>query len=874
MSLKSKATVAVLILICTIGTRGLHANTEPSPTTLRITKAPPETISAIRGDVLQLNVEFQGDPTLYQKVKWTVKSVSMVCREKNCKFKTSSLKPGKYAVYIVVFDKNSSDSMRFDLRVREPNRGEKPAIKTIKAEPVDPARSDVNFSESKKRIFSGYYATTVAGKTFANSNRRIDVIGTQRRQINQFSTLRTASDGLMRIYRTGENETWLSNRTFVNLDVTKSGRGLIRLVRGAVRSRSLGNLSRSAQWDVAAGGYMFKGDQNQDFIVKTIPGDELLVASLRSSLNIHAFDRKSGNADKESFFRLPAGSIIRLKTIFGDTNGSMGKSEPGDSLPERTAIASILRETSPQYLDKRTATDTRVFLNPLPPVNFKSALRKATDAINRNDALLAAEQLLFDLDTAGKSPEAAYVLGRAYLFLHLDDEGENWMKKGIEIMRAKKSSKLDSNLLDDLHGALGRLYFRNKMWPEAAVQFTEINLTSWLERNKLNANLAFEVGKSFALGGMAHEAKHLLIWSTEHSPVKESREESRILLKDLEIYPGSTARISAGIIYNSNVLGLQKPGDQKSLPEGIDKNQTGMWVADLSWKVRSSAADDHQTDSQTRYGLSASVNLLRESFFEKSLLPYTFSKYSGKFGFFFTPAAENSRHAESTQLFSRPALFDLDVHSYFEVGGIGDQRVHDEAGAGTALTIPRLLDASVSIRYGRVIDPQKDLQHAIDYLSREPALGTDDSGTITGIGLKLVPIGPNNLDGEPPGTTRLQMQTDFLRANHQSYPNGSGQRQQTNVKIEYTKKFLMSTCISIHAGATLEKHDLTAEQSSYMAAPSIRQRINFGLQYAQDINEYLSLGISTSQFMVTQTPSESFTKFNRSVTGLFVSWNI
>lgn len=825
-----------------------------------ITAGPPELVSAMRGDIIKLKIEFKSNKSLVPQIKWVIRSQSLVCRDATCTLKTSGIAPGNHAVYIVVFDDAGSDSTKFNLRVDDPVRGKNPKEIDVPAGQLTEGQKETPEDRTKNPggFLSRHSISAITGRAYSHNRSVIHVIGRETETIAAADSLRTSNPGLLTLKLTGSDETWLLEGSMARLAGTNKGRGLLRLERGIVRSRTLSN--RDPGWDISSGGFVFRGDGKQDIVVQRLPGDEILVTALRGPVRIHKEATYKGNADENIFFKITQGSIIRLKVTKNTAEQDPTRPQIAGSPAERDAVAAIIRTTTPQYLTKRDVTDQEKFpfIRNRSPGALNDAVKSARIALNQSDPWLAIEPLLYRLDEATKDQDACYLIGRSYVEMLLLPEGEEWLQKAIA-GPTPGNVQTPSAASDNAQIMLGILNYKKKSWSAAAAYFTSANLDAWLKEPDLSGERAYMVGKSCALGEYRHCAKVYLSRAANDRMTVEGRNEARILLKKIDVLPGSTWSSSMHFGYNSNIFGLKSPSNKVALPAGVTHNQTGFAVGSLGLASRGSASDELPQDDQDRGGIEFKLNLQKSMYVNSDLSNYGVSTYAGQLGIFYTRA---SRKADSEDASGSVPFMDLGLNAYMIMGGIGSQRVHDEAGAGMRLSLPWLLGTELAYQNGRAVDPQPSLEHEIDYLTGERSGTADDTANISRFILSFVPFGPTSLTGEAKGSTNVALEGESITASRSAPLDGTGAIHMLNVKMTMARKVLDRATLRVLAGADTLTRNINSEDSEALGSPAKQTKITLGLNYEHALTPFLIIDLATNQGITTTSPStiDSFSR--------------
>ena len=825
-----------------------------------ITAGPPELVNAMRGDVIKLKIEFNSNKSLIPQIKWVIRSQSLVCRDDTCTLKTSAIAPGNHAVYIVVFDDSGSDSMKFNLRVGDPVRGKNPREIVIPPGPLTGEQQETADDQTKNTgsFLSRHSVSAINGRAYSHNRAVIHIVGHESKPLGEADTLRTSDPGLLAVKLTGSDETWLLEGSVGKLTGKSSGRGLLRLERGIVRSRALTN--RDPGWDIASGGYVFRGDGKQDIIVQRLPGDEVLVTALRGPIRIHTEATYKGHADENVFFKITQGSMIRLKVTTSATGQDPARPQTAGSPAEQEVVATVIRTTTPQYLTRRDATDPEKFpfIRNRFPGALSDAVKAARSALNQSDPWLAIEPLLYRQEEAIKDQDACYLIGQSYVEMLLFPEGEEWLQKSIAAPLGTKAQNT-SAASDKAQIMLGILNYKKKSWASAAAHFTTANLETWLKEPDLAGERAYMVGKSCALGEYRHCAKIYLSRAANNRLTPEGRSEARLLLKKIDLLPGSTWSSTLHVGYNSNIFGLKKASNKAALPDGVTHNQTGFAFGSLALASRGSASDELPQDDQDRGGIEFKLNLEKSLYVNQDLANYGVSTYAGQLGIFYTRA---SRKATSEDSSGNAPSIDLGLHAYMIMGGIGSQRIHDEGGAGMSISLPWLMGTEFNYQNGRTVDPQPSLEHEIDYLTRERTGAADDTATVSRIGLKIVPFGPTSLTGEPKGSTHVALEGESLSATRSGPLDGTGPLRMINTKLIMARKVLVGATLRILVGADTMTRSISSEDSEALVSPTKQTKFTIGLNYEHALTPFIMIDFAANQGIATSTPStiDSFSR--------------
>lgn len=821
-----------------------------------LTMGPPADVSAVQGDIVKMQVQYTADSGRVQQVRWAMKSGnsrSISCKEAKCTLRTSSLKPGDYAVYVVVFDEAGSDSMKFDFRLSEaPPKYEPKQIEV----PLVKANDDSREKKTAILPVTGQFLRTIEGRAFAHNRLQVRVIGNTPEPLGKLDSIRTANPGVLNFSITPQDEAWILDSSLARIVRNSQQRTFVKLERGTIRVRTLRNIDKD--WNLAAGGYVFAGGDRQDTVVIKLPGDELLVASLRGITKVHRESTVKGEPDKDQSFSLNPGSVIRLKVIAGAESADPGRPEPAETTAEIDAIAAVIRKTTPQYLKSRSevAAGNGTFILNRKPESLQAAKTAARKYADEKDAWLALESLLFRYDEATQDTGASYLVGRSYLDMLLYPEAEEWLRRAIDPARPGK----DIAMANEAKLVLGHLAFKRKDWDTASRHFESADrsaVENWTRDKGRGAERKFMIGKSCALSERRRCARGYLPQVAVSDLPAETREEARNLLKKIPVLPGYTLRLSGGLGYNSNIFALKEAGSNE-LPGTATKNQDGTFKGAFHFDLRGGAHDQLAQDEQRRFGIAFGLDLEKSGFNTTKMASYGRSDYDGRFGIFFTAPSSPGKPTHA---------FDGTAYVYMSTTGIGSQRVHDEAGGGLQISVPALLGMEFDARFGRAIDPQPPLDQILDPLTGEYIAASDDSGSIMRIKLHLVPFGPDSLTGEFRGRRQLSIDSSLISATRSDLPGNSGDLQITNAQIKLAQKAVDNGILSILAGSEQVKRDLTEEESSELGVPLQRSRIKAGLNYYHEVNQAVHIEASTDYTIGTAQPA-SFDGFNRSTASL------
>jgi hypothetical protein len=842
--------------VCFIATALLTPLSAPGAVTQRpsISMGPPPEVFAVQGDIVKMQIQYSAEAGRPQEIRWAMKSGTsrtISCKEAKCTLRTSGLKPGDYAIYIIVFDDTGSDSMKFDFRVApapqkyQPKQIEVPLVK-ITAES----------KESKTAVLpvTGQFLRTIEGRAFAHNRQQVRVIGSNRESLGKLDSIRTGNPGVLHFSITTQDEAWLMESGLARIVKNSRKKTFVKLERGAMRIRTLRNIDKD--WNLASGGYVFTGTEKQDTIVIRLPGDEILVASLRGVTKVHRESTVKGDPDPDQFFTLSPGSIVRLKSIAGTETKDPGRPSTAGNPAEVDAIAAIIRKTTPQYLKARSdfpTNDESFIINRKPP-SLQSATAAAKKYVEEKDPWLALEHILYRHEEAARDADASYLTGRSYLDAHLYPEAEEWLKRAIDPTRPLK----DSTMVNEAKLLLGELSFRRKDWDSAGMYFSAVErgaIDIWIRDNGRGMERKFIIGKSCAFSERRKCAREFLPQVAISDLPADIRDESRYLLKKIPTLPGHTLRLTGSIGYNSNVFSL-KDASSKNLPGNAPKNQDGTYKGSIHFDLRGGAHDQLAQDDQIRFGIAAQLDLEKSSFTTGKLASYALSHYDGLIGLFLTAPAGRGKPTNA---------FDGTTYVYMSTAGIGSQRVLDEAGGGLRIAVPVILGLDLDVRYGRAIDPQPSLDQILDPLTGEYTGASDDSGSNIRLKLGLVPFGPSSLTGEVRGRMQMSIKSSLMFAQRATAPGTSGDLKIIAAEARLAQKAVSNGVLSLLFGSEKLQRDITEERSSELGVPQQRTRNRAGLNYLHEVNQSMQFEVSTEITRGTAQP-ESFDSFTRSVT--------
>ncbi|MEY4630243.1 MAG: hypothetical protein RIQ81_363 [Pseudomonadota bacterium] len=817
-----------------------------------IEQGPPKVVDAVQGDVVRMKIQYTADSGRVQQVKWALrseKSKSMICREGTCTLKTSAIKPGSYAIYVVVFDETGSDSIKFDFRLAAapakytPKQVEVPLIK---------AGEDVKSAQTAGLPVTGQFVRSIEGRTYAHNRSQVRVVGTSREPLEKLDSIRTGLPGILHFSLTTQDEAWLLDNSLARIVRNSKGRAFVKLERGSLRVRTLRNIDK--EWNVTASGYVFTGQSKQDTVVIRLPGDELLVASLRGITRVHKESKVKGEPDPGDFFTIEPGTMVRLQALTGGPTEDPGRPQPAGNDVEVDTVAKIIRKTTPFYLKARSniSQEGESFIQNRKPESLKAANDWARKAVAEDDAWLALESLLYRFDEAAKDPAACYLLGKSYLEIMLYPEAEEWLNRAIEAERTLK----DRTMANDARLVLAELAYRRKLWDVAARHFDQADsqaIDAWIRDKARGQDRMFMIGKTCALSERRICAKKYLPTTALNDPRPEVRAEATNLIKKIPVLPGSTARFSLLAGYNSNIFSLKEPGS-KDRPGDAPKNQDGIYTGKFHFDLRSGAHDAMPREEQTRFGLELQVDLEKSGFTTAKMNNFGRSHYDAHAGIFLTAASRPDKPTPS---------FDGSTYVYITTDGVGPQRVHDEAGGGVRVSVPFLLGLELETRIGRTIDPQPPLEQVLDPLTGEFIAASDDTGTIQRFRLHLVPVGPDSLTGEPRGKVQIALDATATMAKRAEVAGSAGDLTVAGGALTVSQKAVPTGVLAIRAGSEFITRDITEESAAELGTPQERMRTRVGVNYYHEVSQKVHIEVNTDYTIGTAQP-ESFDGFTRS----------
>jgi Tfp pilus assembly protein PilF len=271
-------------------------------------------IALHQGDVVALEVRARGEGL---QAKW-VTGEGTLCRSFTCELATGGWALGTHRISFVVFNANGSLFLRYVIRILPPLTGAAGRKVEVELEDAGAGIEPVAAGEFGVKM--------IAGRGFSYHLSKLQVVGPTARAIEWDERLKTQSGGAMQVGLDDVETHTLADESSATLATTVSGRRVVILGSGAVRSRQLDG--EAPRWSVVVPDWLqVDTDGLGDVLVEMVGGDPdtIAVTALRGAARV--FVRKPGETDKKTDGRrVPDGTVPEAGADAGggDSDGSGG----------------------------------------------------------------------------------------------------------------------------------------------------------------------------------------------------------------------------------------------------------------------------------------------------------------------------------------------------------------------------------------------------------------------------------------------------------------------------------------------------------------------------------------------------------------------
>ncbi len=403
--------------------------------------------SVFQGDSITLQAKVSGDNLIY---RW-VRNYRTICRKASCTFSTKKWGIGKQVVTAVIYNRLESRSINFFVKVLARPEGKKVADITPKL--VKP--------KTVEKIKEGDFSVSaLVGIGYSNVGRKINIISKLPAYLRWNEKLRSHVKGILQFGVKDSDEHLILPRSLVSLAETNTGRRVINLRKGIIRSRQL--QEKQPNWSILNDKWLqVDGDEHADIIVhrKNKKGNKVAVYVLRGNARVYYSkntDNKETSIPTGKSIILPAGSQTRF---------IKGREPSRLYAPNSQTLVDVFSRSTPQYIpvsedEKRKkpcsflTKDIRVKRSQ----NLASALETSEKLLSKRDYILALENLLPLIDKSKNNYEYSFLLAKTYRELGIYNPAIIFFRNAIRLEPKKFEP----------HYELGVLYIAARRWELAA----------------------------------------------------------------------------------------------------------------------------------------------------------------------------------------------------------------------------------------------------------------------------------------------------------------------------------------------------------------------------------------------------------------------
>ena len=647
--------------------------------------------SIFQGDKLTLQTKVTGDSLVY---RW-IRDYRTICRKDTCTFSTEKWGIGNQVITAVIYNRLESRTINFFVKV---------LARPDDQEPKDVIPKLVKPKETEKINKGDFSVSALFGIGYSNVGRKIKVISKLPASLRWNEKLRSHVKGLLAFGIKGTEEHLLMPKSLVELAETDSGRRIINIQRGEVRSRQLNG--KESNWSILSDDWIqVDGDENADIIVqrKNKSGTKVAVYVLRGNARVY-YTKKVGDKGDNSVLgesiTIPSGSQVRF---------IRGKSPSRLYAPNSQTLVDIFSQSTPQYIPviegkkrKKPSAFITENIRSKRDQPLKSAILTSKKLLQERDYILVIENLLPLVDKAKSNYEYSLLLAKAYRDLGIFNPSIAFFNHAKAIEPNNPAASYE----------LGVLYMSARRWELAAEELThalELGYTS-------NQLIQYYLGVAHFNMDQKLEARNYFkrsLWEPENEDIEISSRKFMQLLKGQQKF-GAT--LSLGFGKDSNVY---RWGSDERTPD---------YKTESSLYYEASANPFYRfyggTDGEVKIGYDARIRRYIDSDLKD------------------VEILDQRLHLDWNLMLSfdetHTPAFDLYVEPFIGLFSYGAQRAADRFGYDIRMGFRQLWGAP-TIKYfsASVVDPVPGYFDKLDPIRHEPTIASDRSGTESRYALNL-----------------------------------------------------------------------------------------------------------------------------------------
>lgn len=530
----------ILVVLLALAFGGLVSTRARAGSDLPVIQAHADTEFAVyKGDIVTVQVKAKGDHLQY---KW-MESKNTFCREASCDIDTSDWGLGTHKISFVVFNAKGSLYLKFRIKVLAAPAGYKPGR-------VAPEVKGV--SEGIETVTSDDLAVqTMTGRGFSYHKKKLQVVGPAPRTLDWAEKLKTQDESTMQILRADKEHHVLGPSTSVSLAKSDSGRRVLVLNQGTLRSRQLDG--KDPHWSIVFASWLQIDTDGLGDVIVSRPdesGEQIALYVVRGSARV--FRRRASETKGENdvygvageAIMVPQGGYVLLNREFS--------TPPRIEAPLSKSIAPIIAATTPLYLPghviAKEGPGTGV-LGDRKLTDLGEATAVALDAVVRRDFPTAIEALQRVAGKVSKDYRAALALGAAYKGLLLDKEAAEYLAAAA---RAKKSAP-------DPWFLLGEMELQARHWKKALTYLEKAEDLDYRDQQVLSYYMGVA---NFHMKEYA-AARNDLTRSTWRDGSEAVAAAADAFRRQVTNDGWFDVRTGLGLVYDSNIL---RVGDRHGVP--------------------------------------------------------------------------------------------------------------------------------------------------------------------------------------------------------------------------------------------------------------------------------------------------------------------
>lgn len=657
----------------------------------------PEKISIHQGEIVELAVAAAGGEIRYT---WSIHG-RQVCAEAKCTFTSTGWGVGVHQASVVLSNGQGSTSANFAIHIL-PHHADPAVVAT------SPEQEGVSLQQERLQ-HDDLYIRAARGIGFRSHEATAIAVERTASRLVWNEKIKANADATLEFGRGGMDQHFLLSSAQALLTAIDSGKRLIVLTKGAVRSRQLNH--EMPNWSVIAGAWLqIDCDRDGDIIVAIDENDSdsITVIALRGTARLMQRSRNEV-ANYPDVVR----EVVVLPGTSYTANRKSNALKPILQIPESEPIAAIIGETTPEFflpMNKATGRprnkSSYVDSAPSPGgVTIGQAKHRAEQLIADKNLFAAIELLKPFSEQAPLDYDLSMLIGHASKGIFLYEQAADFFESAIVISPESPNPYFE----------IGEMLLLDGIWAEAGEFLRMADQRGFNDRSQL-----------FYYRGVAayHEGQHISAEQYLRSgfwagPAPEVLASSREFLGQIRQENVVDLRFGASAFYDSNIFKLS-PSEKPPQLLTVNSDHGFAIQAGLTLVFVDAGRVAWNFVYDFDHKAFATLQLSQMSYSENSIASMFVLKVGGE-----SP---------------NDAIYHIGLSPHGKIYMLDGKQVMDVYGANFSILFPGLwsmpsIDYETAIRRDSTL-VQRDL---IDPITWEAEPGSDRSSRYGGLAIKMQP---------------------------------------------------------------------------------------------------------------------------------------